>query len=177
MNAFSGIKMSGKEVQQEKTGSPQGFQKLFSLWAHFDKESLAFRFSEKCHYPRAETEGCHYLRGLRCHLSDGECGWNSTLSENLCLEPQGWEGGDILFTWDIIEYWRPLDSTVRGKKHCRKKSVFPKWKGLKVHVKVRILEQRAMSPSTISSFYTFYKWGNQDPTRLCNTAQSALEED
>lgn len=71
-----------------------------------------------------------------------------------------------------------LPPAVGKKKHSRKECVFPKWKGLKVQVQVRILEQGAvpMSPSTISSFSTFYKWRNQDTARLYDTAQFVLEQ-
>lgn len=58
MNAFSAIKMSDKEVQQEKMEEGhRAFRNYLVSELTFVKNHWLLRFPDKCHSPRAETVG------------------------------------------------------------------------------------------------------------------------
>lgn len=64
------------------------------LYTHFPfvNNVWLWGFPDKSHPPRAKL-------GQICELSDGECDWNSSLSDMWCLKPLGWEErGPLVYT-------------------------------------------------------------------------------
>lgn len=136
----------------------------------FLKEPLTFKVSRQITLPRLRV-----WLGLRCYRSDGKCGWNSALSEVEAWSPCSGRRGYLMY----MRWNSPLvPPTVGERKHCRNQCTFPKRKGLKVQVTLRILEQGVghISPNTISLFSKFCKWRNWNPARLYDIFQFVLEQ-